>query len=257
MKSVTAFLAAAVVFAIVGFASLTVARLHRHMADAQEQIATQQYDNAQASLDAAEDYLQYARWLPGVGDDSLKQVRARKAALLYWRGDYEGVLPAQAEPVAAVDESNAELQLVVANAAFRAGLARSQGVPGDREERRQGVPGDREERRRGVPGDRERTDTVQALNEAVNGYATVLRNDTWQEDAAHNYEYAVRLRDEVAKGRRPPTPQPEQGADLGEGGAPSPATSLKGFEIYIPLEGNERSPESGEAGKAEAKQRKG
>ena len=231
MKSVTGFLVAAILLVLVGFASLTVARLQRHMADAQEQIATQQYDGAQTSLDAAEDYLQYARWLPGVGDDSLKQVRARKAALLYWRGNYEGVLPAQAEPVAAVDESNADLQLVVANAAFRAGLARTK--------------------------DKERADTLQALNEAVNGYATVLRNDTWQEDAAHNYEYAVRLRDAVAKGQRPPTPQPEQGADLGEGGAPSPATSTKGFEIYIPLEGNERSPASGEAGKAEAKQRKG
>jgi len=51
--------------------------------------------------------------------------------------------------------------------------------------------------------------------------------------------------------------EPAQGDDLGESGAPSPATTLKGFEIYIPLEGNERTPEGGEAGKAEAKQRKG
>lgn len=229
MKSVSAFLVAAALFAIVGFGALTAARLQRHMADAQERIATQQYDGAQESLDAAEGYLEFARWLPGVGDDALKQVRARKAALLYWRGDYEGVLPAQAEPVAAVDEENAELQLVVANAAYRASLARA----------------------------KERADTLQALNEAVNGYAIVLKNDTWAEDAAHNYEYVVRLRDEVAKGRRPPTPQPEQGADLGEGGAPTPATTTQGFEIYIPLEGNERTPASGEAGKAEANKRKG
>jgi hypothetical protein len=67
----------------------------------------------------------------------------------------------------------------------------------------------------------------------------------------------VRLRDEIAKGRRPPTPAPQEGSDLGEGGAPTPATSMKGFEIYIPLEGNERTPEGGEAGKASAKQRKG
>jgi hypothetical protein len=229
MKNVTIFLVAALLLAIVGIGSLTVARLQRHMADAQEQIATLQYPEAQASLDAAESYLEYARWLPGVGDDALNDVRTRKAALLYWQGQYEAVLPAQAEPVAAVDESNADLQLVVANAAFRAGLARS----------------------------KERADTLQALNEAVNGYAIVLKNDRWREDAAHNYEFVVRLRDDIAKGRRPPTPQPEQGADLGEGGAPSPSTTTKGFEIYIPLEGNERTPASGEAGKAEAKQRKG
>jgi hypothetical protein len=32
---------------------------------------------------------------------------------------------------------------------------------------------------------------------------------------------------------------------------------MKGFEIYVPLEGNERSPEGGEAGKASETQRKG
>ena len=60
--------------------------------------------------------------MPRVGDETVREVRARQAALQYWQGDYAKVLPAQAEPVAAVDESNVELQLVVANAAFRTGL---------------------------------------------------------------------------------------------------------------------------------------
>ena len=228
MKSITGLLIGAVVAVAVGAVGLTTARLQGHMADAQERIATRQYDAARDSLDEAERYLEYGRWVPGVGDDSLREVRARKAALQYWQGQYEAVLPAQAEPVAGVDETNVELQLVVANAAFRAGLE----------------------------GEKDRTAMVQALNEAAGGYLTVLKNNTWHEDAAHNYEYVVRLRDEVAKGRRPPV-DAEQGEDLGESGAPSPATALKGFEIYVPLEGNERTPEGGEAGKAEAKQRKG
>jgi hypothetical protein len=229
MNSMTGLLVGAIAAAAVGIAGLTTARLQRHMADAQERIATRQYEAARASLDEAEGYIEYTGWIPGVGDESLREVRARKAALQYWEGQYEAVLPAQAEPVAGVDETNVELQLVVANAAFRAGLK----------------------------GEKDRTATVQALNEAAGGYLTVLKNNRWHEDAAYNYEYVVRLRDEVAKGRRPPAGQPDQGADLGESGAPSPATSLKGFEIYIPLEGNEKAPEGGEAGKAEAKQRKG
>jgi hypothetical protein len=229
MKSITGLLIGAIVAAAVGVVSLTTARLQRHMANAQEQIATLQYDAARGSLDEAERYLAYGQWIPGVGDESLREVRARRAALQYWQRQYDAVLPARAEPVAGVDESNVELQLVVANAAFRVG----------------------------VQGEKDRTALVQALNEAAGGYMTVLKNNTWHEDAAHNYEYVVRLRDAVAKGSRPPAGAPEQGADLGESGAPSPATTLKGFEIYIPLEGSEKTPEGGEAGKGEATQRKG
>ena len=51
--------------------------------------------------------------------------------------------------------------------------------------------------------------------------------------------------------------QPEQGMDLGESGAPSEATTTKGFQIYVPLQGEEKAPEGGDAGKASEKARKG
>jgi hypothetical protein len=229
VKSVTAYLIAALIFGTVGVVALTASRLERQLADAQERTSTQQYTLAQRSLEAADGYLQYARWLPRIGDNTVREVRARQAALQYWQGGYEKVLPAQAEPVAAVDESNDELQLVVANAAFRVGL-------------------------KGVT---DKTAAVQALNEAANGYLTVLKNNHWHEEAAYNYEYVIRLRDEIAKGRKPPSDQPQQGMDLGESGAPSDATSTKGFQIYVPLQGDEKSPEGGDAGKAAEKVRKG
>ena len=228
MKSVTAFLVAAVVFAAVGIAALTASRLQRDLADAQERATTRQYALAQQSLDAAQDHLRYARLVPRLGETTVREVRARQAALQYSQGDYAKVLPAQAEPVAAVDENNTELQLVVANAAFRNGL-------------------------KGVT---ERTAAVQALNEAANGYLTVLKNN-WHEEAAYNYEYVIRLRDEVAKGRRPPSDQMPQDMELGSRGAPSEATTTKGFQIYIPLQGDEKSPEAGDAAKAGEKARKG
>ena len=229
MKSVTADIVAALVFAAVGVVALTASRLERNLADAQEQTTTQQYQLAQGSLEAADQRLRYARWVPRIGDDTVREVRARQAALQYWQGAYEKVLPAQAEPVAAVDETNVELQLVVANAAYRNGL-------------------------KGAP---DRLAAVQILNEAANGYLTVLKNNTWHEEAAYNYEYVIRLRDEIQKGRKPPSEQPQQGMDLGESGAPSDATSTKGFQIYVPLQGDEKSPEGGDAGKASERQRKG
>jgi hypothetical protein len=229
VKSVTAYLIAALVFAGLGVAGLTASRLERSLADVQEQTSTQQYRLAQTSLDKADGYLRYAQWIPRVGGDTVREVRARQAALLYWQREYAKVLPAQAEPVAAVDESNVELQLVVANAAFRTGLN----------------------------GVTERAAALQALNEIANGYLTVLKNNTWSEEAAYNYEYVIRLRDEIAKGRKPPSDQLQSGMDLGESGAPSDATSTKGFQIYVPLQGEEKAPEGGDAGKASEKVRKG
>lgn len=229
VKSVTAYLVAAAIFAGAGVIGLTVSRLQRALADAQEQTSTQQYRRAQQSLESADSYLRYAQWVPRVGDETVREIRARQAAVQYWQGDFAKVLPAQAEPVAAVDESNAELQLVVANAAFRTGLN----------------------------GVTERAAALQALNEIANGYLTVLKNNTWHEEAAYNYEYVIRLRDEVAKGRRPPSDQRQTGMELGENGAPSDATSTKGFQIYVPLQGDEKSPEGGDAGKASEKARKG
>ena len=217
------------VVAAAGGAALSASRLERHLADAQERMSTQQYAQAQSSLNAANGYVGYAQWLPRLGDGVVREIRAREAALQYWQGQYDKVLPAQAEPVAAVDESNVDLQLVVANAAFRVGL-------------------------KGVT---ERAAALQALNEAANGYLTVLKNTTWQEEAAHNYEYVIRLRDEIARGRRSPEQQQEQKMDLGQSGAPSDATSTKGFQIYVPLQGDEKSPEGGDAGKASEKARKG
>ena len=43
---------------------------------------------------------------------------------------------------------------------------------------------------------------------------------------------------------------------MGQGGQPSEATSQKGFQIYIPLESQEK-PLGGDAGKAPGKDRKG
>jgi hypothetical protein len=84
----------------------------------------------------------------------------------------------------------------------------------------------------------------------------VLKSETWHPDAAFNYEYLLRLRTEIAQGRRKPGMTTEKSDNLGEQGSPAQSTSTKKFEIYVPLEGSERT-ESGEAGKGAAIQKKG
>jgi len=231
MRSIVAFTIGAAALVILGVACIGVARLEGHMADAQQRLATLQYATASESLAEAEQYADRARFVPWLGRDERQEIRARTAAVQYWQKQYDAVVPAQAEPVAAVGDDNVELQLVVANAAHRLGQARS----------------------------KDRPSTMKALEEAASGYLTVLKNNTWHPDAAFNYEYIVHMRDELAKGKQPPQPPKEQteDADNGESGAPSPATSSKGFQIYIPLEQGEKNPAGGEAGKAAPKERKG
>jgi len=228
MRRLAGFFAGAGVLAIVGYACLSVARLEGHLADAQEQAATQQFGAAQASLAAAAPYLRYGQWVPLLGRDARQEVAARGAALQYWQRQYDELLPAQGEPVAAVDETNADLRLVVANAVHRRGQSQST----------------------------ERATAVQALDEAASGYLTVLRGETWNEDAAYNYEYVIRLRDALGKGKMPPTQRPPN-TDLGQGGSPAQEAGQQKFEIYVPLQGNEKAPSAGDAGKTAAKDRKG
>ena len=58
--------------------------------------------------------------MPWLGSDTRQEIRARQAAVQVLAAPmHDAILPAGAEPVAAVDETNVELQLVVANSAYR------------------------------------------------------------------------------------------------------------------------------------------
>src|SRR4029453_19038102 len=160
MRSIIAFVIAAAALAVLGAASLGVARLEGHMADAQQQLATLQYDAAKNSLTEASAFADHSRWVPFLGRDERQEIPARNAALQYWPKGYDVLVPAQAEPVAAVGDDNVELQLVVANAAYRLGQGRS----------------------------KDKAATMKALEEAASGYLTVLKNNTWHTDAPYNYE---------------------------------------------------------------------
>jgi hypothetical protein len=227
MKTLTGLLLAALLCAAIGALSVAVWRIEGHLADVHEQTATLQFERAQRSLDAASELLGYADWVPLLGDELRGEIRMRQALLQYWQRNYDALVPQSANPAAAEDEPAVDLQLVFANAGYRAGQARATN----------------------------RATALRALEEAVSGYAAVLRNTTWHPDAAFNYEYAARLRDDMSKGRRATAPQRE-GADFGLQGEPA-GTTRDRFEIYIPLDNGESRPVGGDAGKAPPGARKG
>ncbi|HZI80414.1 MAG TPA: hypothetical protein VFD69_12925 [Vicinamibacterales bacterium] len=228
MKGTIVWGVAAAVLAVVGVVSLRIATVERLVADAQQDLATLNYERAEQSLAEAEESIGVARWVPGFGSSVMDEVRARRGALQYWQRKYDTLLPEGEDPVTAIEEGSLDLKLVVANAVYR----QNQGRYKDREV------------------------TKQALEESAAAYFAVLKNSAWREDAAYNYEYLIRLRDEQAKGKQPPQGGDASKGEMGQGGQPSEATSQKGFQIYIPLESQEK-PLGGDAGKAPGKDRKG
>ena len=231
MKGLIGFLAGALVLAAVGAICMAVWRIENSLADVREQTATLQFERAQQRLDAAGDDVGYLGWVPGVGNEYRDQIQIRRAVLQYWQGNYDALISQPAES-RATEPAPLDVQLVVANGAYRDGQAHAT----------------------------DRAATLRALDDAIADYATVLRNAPWLPDAAYNYEYVVRLRDELAKSRRPTAPpRAESGAEdteLGVQGHPA-VTERDKFEIYIPLDKGESAPGGGDAGKAPPGTRKG
>jgi len=229
MKGIAGLLLTAAVVALVGGIVLGAGLLEREMARAQQDVVTQPNGAPATTFETAERYYEYGSHVPWIGSGPLNDVRAKKAALTYWQGDYASVVPQQSDPVSAVPSDNVAAQMVVANALFRVGQMQA----------------------------KDRQSMLQALDAGINAYAEVLKNADRAEDAAYNYEYLVRLRDDVDKGRRKPgSDAVMKGPEGAIGSPPKIDSSMSDFKIYIPLESQERQ-ENGVAGKAAPGKRKG
>jgi hypothetical protein len=229
MKGIVGYVFGAVVLTAIGGVLLALGMLDRNLARAEQQINTLNFGAAEGTFRSAERYFEWASHIPGVGNGPVNDMRARAAALRYWQQDYATIVPKQSDPVTAVANDNLGLQLVTANAVFRAGQARA----------------------------KDRPTTMQALDSGINAYLTVLKNAKRHEEAAYNLEYLVRLRDDIEKGRRKPTFPPPPLGPLGALGFPTKElTDTKTFKLYVPLDQEERN-KVGNAGKATPKPRKG
>jgi hypothetical protein len=203
MKGFAAYLLVALLLAAASLFAFGSGVFERNLAEAQQNVATDRFDAAEDRLADAGQYASYARWIPQLGARAERDLATRRAALQYWKKDYASVLPRETDPVGAVDSSNVDLQLVVANASFR----------------------------KAQLGITDKAVQLQALDEAIGSYMAVLKNDSWNADAAYNYEYLLRLRTEIAQGKRKPGALQEKTDNLGEQGTPAQNSSTKKFEI--------------------------
>jgi hypothetical protein len=223
MKGIVTCLVLAVALAVFGALCLGASRLDRERARAQESFLTGDYDSADSSLNVVERYYEYASRLPWVGDGPVSAVRTRRAAVKYWQRKYSALAPTDvADPLADAGVSNLPLQVVVADSVYRISQA----------------------------GAKDRAAMVKALDGAIDAYHTVLRNARrpddapYAEEAAYNYEYVVRLRNEIANGRRRALPSTRDESEFGSEGKPEDPTFENQFKQYIPLEKDERQDDN-------------
>lgn len=228
MKAIAGYLLGAIVLALIGGVCLAAGLLDREMAHAQEHLAAQEYDEPAAIFENMERYFEYGSRVPGIGAGPLNDVRARMAAVQYWQHQYGTIVPEVTDPVASIPSDNVAQQLIVANSIFRIGQAEA----------------------------KDRATMLQALDAGILGYLTVLKNTPQQQDAAYNYEYLVRLRDEIQKGRRKGQSSDASDGQHGQAGGPPPTTTMEKFKVYVPADSSERE-RAGESGKGAPIKRKG
>ena len=227
MKGIARSVLGSIVLALLGAICLAAGMLDRRVAGAQREFAVQRYELADASLETAERYLRYGRWIPWIGD-ALNDVRTRRAAIQYWSGQYDRIVPDRFDS-SAISSDSIDLQLIAANAVYR----------------------------RGQPKATDRRTAVEALEAAANAYLTVLKNSPRNEVAAYNYEYVVRTREDIDKGRRAPelTDKADDGPAGRRGGPPPQDPNKRDLKLLVPLEPGEidKGLEPGKGGKIERK----
>ena len=211
MRTASYIVVVVLVLAIAGVICLAAGVVDRAIVRTQENDFAMKYADSADAFDTAERYLQYASWIPAV-QRRLNDVRARRASMYYWQRQYDRLVPQDSDPLAGIPTENVALQLIAANAAYR----------------------------KSQPGAKDRTNALRALDAAINAYVAVLRNGA-QEAAAYNYEYLVRKREDIDKGRQPAdlTERAEDGPAGEQGGLPPQDADKKDLKILIPLEPGE------------------
>ena len=162
MKTVITRMLIAVALAVVAWLSWSESKLAAQVADAKQDIATLDHDN----LDAITPRSSLSDYLPGERRRLSDDVRIAKATVAYWLGRYGAVAADTTD-----GEADATILLTAANAAYR-------------EAQRDPAVG---------PA------AVQRLDGVLQAYASALKASPRNVEAAYNYEYVARIRDQVAR----------------------------------------------------------
>lgn len=224
-------LLAAAVFAVAAWLSWSESQLAARVADARESAATFDY----SAIDEMTSSRVLSDYIPGERRRLADEMRTTRSTMAYWLGRYDGIT-AQDE-----GEADADVLLTAANAAFRASLPDLGSAPA----------------------------AAQKLDGVLQAYASAIKAAPGRSDAAYNYEYVSRLRDQIARASQNkatqlvPAPVGRMGGDLplgptihGGAGGPPPEAKVEELQTIMPMEYGDREAQP-EATPGARRQRKG
>jgi hypothetical protein len=211
----------AVVFAVAAWLTWSESQLASRVADARQSLATFDYAAASA-LEPRRSLVDALSRERSLGE----QIRVARAAVAYWLGRYDAVA------VDADGQADADVLLAAANAAYRAAQQDPAVGPA----------------------------AVQKLDGVLQAYAAAMKAappvpasgaGTVAAEAAYNYEFVARVRDQVAgagkTARVPPAPASGMGGDLpagptihGSPGGPPPDANVEELQTIMPMEYGDR-----------------
>jgi len=233
MKRSIGIIVAALLLVIAGGICLVAGLFERRMGVAQEDMAVLDFEDPQADYAALQ---QDVEKLPWISRSTLQEIEVRRATLQYWQHDYGDLAELAAKPAHGDDTADPDLQLLGADATFR--MAQR--------------------------GPQDKATVLKNLDAAIRAYAEALRAGNERPDAAFNYELAVRIREELASGKRkgmPPFDVNEDKSDAnmhGDPGEPPKDMKVEQFQIRIPMDPKDfKSKEDTSAGRGQVRKRRG
>ncbi len=202
--------------ALAGGGSLVAGLHERALAAAQADMAALAFAASSAGYHSARSQLQALPWPPPT---VAREIDTGLQALSYWLAEYRPLAARSSQGDAG---AHAPTQLRAANALYREAQS----------------------------GPQDRVTVLRNLDAAVRAYAEALRLGAGAPEAAFNYELVVRLRAEVAAGRRRRLPELAAGEPMpggrmhGRPGGPPDGELKREFLVRIPRDahGMEQSP---------------
>lgn len=246
MRRIFKYLMVLMIFSLLSAGSAVYGLYERDTAKAVEASSVLDYQTAEDAYGAIESRLGYAKRIPLVFEQWRNEIVIKKAEAEYWQKDYDNLVN-YGEAVNPEVEAT-QISFVKGNAEYRS-----------------------------IESEKDRRLVIEGIERALNDYVKTVKGDSDHFDGAFNYEYLLRLRDQVASGKRPlplKGDQPQKGRQKGQESGPAgdqPGQGMHGQEgaqaqdsaenkikIYVPTT-SEDSKELGgkEAGKGDAKRRKG